>query len=168
MACRWEVEKVAYRKSARGEDGQAEIRTQVGENLAPAAPVGSQVTMPWGGADNYKASPFQEGVTFRANLKNPWVNTDGKRPGTPTPSPFSLEDTSKMMPEFVRSLQQVLQQRAATMNPEEASRSRWAGALTEYSAQMAQLLARRVLTNQMEQSLVGDSELQQWLRFTRG
>lgn len=124
---------------------------------APSAPVTPPTILPQpknvaGGAPQYKQA-------------QPWGNaTPAPTPKFPMPSPLDVNDVAAKMGPFVQALKETLQARAGNQQS-----PFWNG-FNEYPEAMAKLIARRMMTNQLEAEVIAEEQgnVGKWMTWLQG
>ena len=123
------------------------------------APIAPQTTSPMGGAPQVKTAP--ELGTPLTNRVLPGTR-QAKGAAPISPSPFALKTVREGYADMVSKLQERIVQRAA--NPENQNSMFWK-TVQQYPAQMAEMIVRRGLTNQLQYHA---GRVGEWLDWTEG
>lgn len=112
-------------------------------------------------------APFTVGPQGGAPKTQPWSGTPSTKPATPLPpSPWSLKDIGSNYQPVVDRIKANLQKEFAALPAQEQTGNFWQG-FNNYPEAMAQMIARRALTNQMHNQ-VNSGPVAKWLSWIEG
>jgi hypothetical protein len=177
-----EVVKVAYKKQPKGEDVNAESRTQSAAVAPVAAPVAPQVQNPMGGAPKvkqwYEPTPIKQ---------QPWATNPtppANNISVVTPPKWNLADVAKSEGTFVNEFKNLLWERFQSTPEGKRGSLFWQG-VKQNPELAAASFVRRALTNMADanswingekpptmtaamQNTLANNDTRKWLSWARG
>jgi hypothetical protein len=180
-----EVAKVAYKARPRGEDVNAESRTQSATIAAPVAPIAPQVQSPVGGAPKVTmtAQPWYSPVPIKAQ---PWEANPVQAPtqvSVVTKPKWTLKDVAASEPAFVNEFKNLLWDKFQNASEKERGSIFWQGVKQNPELASASFV-RRALQNmadannwingekpptltQAMQNTLANNDTQKWLKWVK-
>lgn len=175
---------MAYEKKARGEDVNAESRTQAATITDPVSPISPQVSSASGGAPKLRRTEWYNEHVVKPK---PWQGYEAPAPLEPTVvsnPPWTLEEVAKNERTFVNEFKNLLWDKfqatpesdrygifwqGVKQNPELAAASFVRRALENMASANAWATGQRTPTlSQAMRDTLSNMETRQWLQWVRG